>query len=197
MSNSAFQYAENYCWSRDTYYVQPDIHVATLKEEERYTPERQLSYYKWVPFFLLLQAACFRLPSVLWNYLSFSSGERVLKLHICLKYVFKNLHYRFSEGYETLIFCLQCPLNWQSCGQASASLSNWENLILVTRTNCHFSRSSNPRNSGKSNGSIKFRGKYKESKYSNVDTAYAKCLEVSSEDNEVLLIFDFIYSNSG
>ncbi|VBB27949.1 unnamed protein product [Acanthocheilonema viteae] len=71
------QYAENYCWSRDTYYVQPDVHVATLKQEERYTPERQLSYYKWVPFFLLLQAACFRLPSVFWNYLSFSSGIRI------------------------------------------------------------------------------------------------------------------------
>uniref|UniRef100_A0A915PZD6 Innexin n=1 Tax=Setaria digitata TaxID=48799 RepID=A0A915PZD6_9BILA len=71
------QYAENYCWSRDTYYVQPDIHVATLKQEERYTPERQLSYYKWVPFFLLLQAACFRIPSVFWNYLSFSSGIRI------------------------------------------------------------------------------------------------------------------------
>ncbi|VDN07521.1 unnamed protein product [Thelazia callipaeda] len=71
------QYAENYCWSRDTYYVQPDIHVATLKQEERYTPDRQLSYYKWVPFFLLLQAACFRMPSVFWNYLSFSSGIRI------------------------------------------------------------------------------------------------------------------------
>uniref|UniRef100_A0A0R3S431 Innexin n=1 Tax=Elaeophora elaphi TaxID=1147741 RepID=A0A0R3S431_9BILA len=71
------QYAENYCWSRDTYYVQPDVHVAALKEEERYTPERQLSYYKWVPFFLLLQAACFRIPSVFWNYLSFSSGIRI------------------------------------------------------------------------------------------------------------------------
>ncbi|EJD74138.1 hypothetical protein LOAG_18505 [Loa loa] len=71
------QYAENYCWSRDTYYVQPDVHVATLKQEERYIPERQLSYYKWVPFFLLLQAACFRIPSVFWNYLSFSSGIRI------------------------------------------------------------------------------------------------------------------------
>ncbi|MCP9264473.1 Innexin [Dirofilaria immitis] len=58
------QYAENYCWSRDTYYVQPDVHVATLKQHERYTPERQLSYYKWVPFFLLLQAACFRVPRI-------------------------------------------------------------------------------------------------------------------------------------
>uniref|UniRef100_F1L583 Innexin n=1 Tax=Ascaris suum TaxID=6253 RepID=F1L583_ASCSU len=71
------QYAENYCWAQDTYYVQPDVHVASIREDERYTPERQLSYYKWVPFFLLLEAALFRLPSVFWKYLSMSSGIRI------------------------------------------------------------------------------------------------------------------------
>uniref|UniRef100_A0A183UDZ3 Innexin n=1 Tax=Toxocara canis TaxID=6265 RepID=A0A183UDZ3_TOXCA len=71
------QYAENYCWAQDTYYVQPDIHVASIREDERYTPDRQLSYYKWVPFFLLLEAALFRLPSIFWKYLSMSSGIRI------------------------------------------------------------------------------------------------------------------------
>lgn len=70
------QYAENYCWSQDTYYVQDDVHVANIPEEERYSPERKLSYYKWVPFFLLLQAAFFRFPSILWNYLSLNSGRQ-------------------------------------------------------------------------------------------------------------------------
>uniref|UniRef100_A0A914ZLU6 Innexin n=1 Tax=Parascaris univalens TaxID=6257 RepID=A0A914ZLU6_PARUN len=70
-------YAENYCWAQDTYYVQPDVHVASIREDERYTPERQLSYYKWVPFFLLLEAALFRLPSIFWKYLSMSSGIRI------------------------------------------------------------------------------------------------------------------------
>ncbi|CAI5451872.1 unnamed protein product [Caenorhabditis angaria] len=71
------QYAENYCWSQDTYFVEPTQHVELLKEKERYTPERQLSYYQWVPFFLLLQAAFFRAPSYLWKYFSNSSGIRI------------------------------------------------------------------------------------------------------------------------
>uniref|UniRef100_A0A914MP03 Innexin n=1 Tax=Meloidogyne incognita TaxID=6306 RepID=A0A914MP03_MELIC len=71
------QYAENFCWSEDTYYLPPQVHVAQIKESERYTEERKLSYYQWVPFFLLLQAACFRLPSILWKAASLSSGVRV------------------------------------------------------------------------------------------------------------------------
>uniref|UniRef100_A0A915P6N7 Innexin n=1 Tax=Meloidogyne floridensis TaxID=298350 RepID=A0A915P6N7_9BILA len=71
------QYAENFCWSEDTYYLPPQVHVAQIKESERYSEERKLSYYQWVPFFLLLQAACFRLPSLLWKAASLSSGVRV------------------------------------------------------------------------------------------------------------------------
>ncbi|KAI1723290.1 innexin domain-containing protein [Ditylenchus destructor] len=71
------QYAENFCWSEDTYYLPPEVHVATIQEQERYSPERKLSYYQWVPFFLLLQAACFRFPSFLWKCLTLSSGIRV------------------------------------------------------------------------------------------------------------------------
>ncbi|CAD6191614.1 unnamed protein product [Caenorhabditis auriculariae] len=71
------QYAENYCWSQDTYFVEPTQHVELLKAESRYTPERALSYYQWVPFFLLLQAAFFRAPSYLWKYVSNHSGIRI------------------------------------------------------------------------------------------------------------------------
>lgn len=71
------QYAENYCWSQDTYFVEPTQDVSLLKQEERYTPDRQLSYYQWVPFFLLLQAAFFRAPSYLWKYFSNHSGIRI------------------------------------------------------------------------------------------------------------------------
>lgn len=71
------QYAENYCWSQDTYFVEPKQHVELIKAESRYTPERQLSYYQWVPFFLLLQAAFFRAPSYIWKYFSDHSGLRI------------------------------------------------------------------------------------------------------------------------
>ncbi|KAK6767105.1 hypothetical protein RB195_026493 [Necator americanus] len=71
------RYAENYCWSQDTYFVEPKQHVELLKPDQRYTPERELSYYQWVPFFLLLQAAFFRAPSFLWKSFSNHSGIRM------------------------------------------------------------------------------------------------------------------------
>uniref|UniRef100_A0A0K0CYT2 Innexin n=1 Tax=Angiostrongylus cantonensis TaxID=6313 RepID=A0A0K0CYT2_ANGCA len=43
----------------------------------KYATERQLSYYQWVPFFLLLQAAFFRAPSFVWRSFSNHSGIRM------------------------------------------------------------------------------------------------------------------------
>uniref|UniRef100_A0A183BYW5 Innexin n=1 Tax=Globodera pallida TaxID=36090 RepID=A0A183BYW5_GLOPA len=71
------QYAENFCWSEDTYYLPPEVHVAQIHESERYSSGRKLSYYQWVPFFLLFQAACFRFPSLIWKAINLSSGLRV------------------------------------------------------------------------------------------------------------------------
>ncbi|KJH46319.1 Innexin [Dictyocaulus viviparus] len=71
------QYAENYCWSQDTYFVDPKQHVELLKPDQRYTTERELSYYQWVPFFLLLQAVFFRAPSFVWRTFSNQSGIRM------------------------------------------------------------------------------------------------------------------------
>ena len=30
-----FKYAENFCWSEDTYYLPPEMHVAQVHESER------------------------------------------------------------------------------------------------------------------------------------------------------------------
>ncbi|KAF8385650.1 hypothetical protein PRIPAC_74792 [Pristionchus pacificus] len=68
------QYAENYCWSENTYFVEKTVDVELMSEEQRTSRDRQLSYYQWVPFFLLLQAAFFRAPSLLWKYFSNHSG---------------------------------------------------------------------------------------------------------------------------
>ncbi|VDL69232.1 unnamed protein product [Nippostrongylus brasiliensis] len=70
------QYAENYCWSHDTYFLPFSTPAARTSD----SPDRssaQVSYYQWMPFFLLFEAACFRLPCFIWKYFASQSGMRV------------------------------------------------------------------------------------------------------------------------
>ncbi|CEF60913.1 Innexin family-containing protein [Strongyloides ratti] len=72
------QYAENYCWSQDNYYVPLKESAAGMEESEK--KARKISYYQWVPFFLLISAVFFRLPSLLWKYLAGQSGIKINEL---------------------------------------------------------------------------------------------------------------------
>lgn len=69
------QYAENFCWSQDTYFVPPKVFVEEITAEER--RERRISYYQWMPFFLLFQAACFKAPTLIWKYFAGQSGMKL------------------------------------------------------------------------------------------------------------------------
>ncbi|KAL7070836.1 hypothetical protein ACQ4LE_010007 [Meloidogyne hapla] len=72
------QYAENYCWAQDTYFVAPSTFVENISKVDR--GQRRISYYQWVPFFLLMEAACFRLPYLLWSYMSGHSGIKISEI---------------------------------------------------------------------------------------------------------------------
>jgi hypothetical protein len=69
------QYAENYCFAQDTYYIPFKDPVEKYIGSERH--ERRVSYYQWIPFFLIFQAGCFKLPTLIWKYFAGQSGMKV------------------------------------------------------------------------------------------------------------------------
>ncbi|KAI1716069.1 innexin domain-containing protein [Ditylenchus destructor] len=67
-------YTEMFCWSENTYFVPLDEDVPVDVSEREY---RQISYYQWVPFFLLIQAFLYYIPCLMWRLMSDKSGIRL------------------------------------------------------------------------------------------------------------------------
>ncbi|CAJ0583552.1 unnamed protein product, partial [Mesorhabditis spiculigera] len=81
------RYAENYCFIANSYHV-PMEHELPTDPTER---DDQISYYRWVPIVLALQAVMFYMPNYLWNSILahtainpvdfLTEAERIKKFH--------------------------------------------------------------------------------------------------------------------
>ncbi|KAI1708145.1 innexin domain-containing protein [Ditylenchus destructor] len=69
------EYTENYCFASNTYYVPFNQTIVDQSSEEKRTSH--ISYYQWMPFFFLFQAACFKFPTLIWKYFAGQSGVKV------------------------------------------------------------------------------------------------------------------------
>ncbi|KAI1721619.1 innexin domain-containing protein [Ditylenchus destructor] len=71
------QYAENYCFVYNTYWVRPG---EDIPQEVDSRTKRQLIYYQWVPFLMALEAGFFYLPMIFWSQTNGKSGINIANM---------------------------------------------------------------------------------------------------------------------
>uniref|UniRef100_A0A1I8I9V4 Innexin n=1 Tax=Macrostomum lignano TaxID=282301 RepID=A0A1I8I9V4_9PLAT len=65
------QYAEDYCWVKNTYFV-PKSEELSPHAEVRKTQE--IGYYQWIPYVMTLQAFCYYFPAMVWRMFNWKCG---------------------------------------------------------------------------------------------------------------------------
>ncbi|CAH1772865.1 unnamed protein product [Owenia fusiformis] len=67
------QYTDDYCWIKNTYY-HPMHEVVPREGEPR---DFDVTYYQWVPLFLMIQALLFYIPSGIWHIFNDKTGINI------------------------------------------------------------------------------------------------------------------------
>ncbi|KAH7678424.1 innexin unc-9, partial [Aphelenchoides avenae] len=71
------EYAENYCFVENTYFVGMNETFPRTTEERQ---SRELHYYQWVSFILMGQVLFFILPKIIWSALNWKTGLNIRSL---------------------------------------------------------------------------------------------------------------------
>uniref|UniRef100_A0A915B1K3 Innexin n=2 Tax=Parascaris univalens TaxID=6257 RepID=A0A915B1K3_PARUN len=71
------QYIENYCFVENTYFVTTNEELPSGDADRE---SREIHYYQWVPFILMLQALLFMIPRTVWKTLNWQTGLNIFAL---------------------------------------------------------------------------------------------------------------------
>lgn len=71
------KYADRSCWLSNTYYVPWDQNLPGPTDVPLH---REVSYYQWTPFVLMLQACMFTLPRIVWSFSTHYVGYSVNRI---------------------------------------------------------------------------------------------------------------------
>ncbi|VDN58950.1 unnamed protein product [Dracunculus medinensis] len=88
-------YTEMFCWARNTYWIPFDQEIPDNLETR---DTRQVSYYQWTPFFLIISAFFFYLPCLLWRVLYSKSVKRRANINGLSVHLSSILKHRFQFG---------------------------------------------------------------------------------------------------
>ncbi|CAD5208968.1 unnamed protein product [Bursaphelenchus xylophilus] len=68
------EYAHDYCLIENTYYLRTN---ESIPIEQELRGEKQINYYQWVPFILVLQACSFYIPHLMWRSFNWITGYQI------------------------------------------------------------------------------------------------------------------------
>lgn len=102
-------YTNKICWISNTYYVPIDEDIPSTDENK----SERIAYYQWVPLVLMLQAAMFLAPSILWSKLNTRSGIQFSDINSRLITAERLSHDARSKTYTYIVRNIERALSAQ------------------------------------------------------------------------------------